>query len=202
MESFYEYGFEAGSDFLIFHLIYMLFVSLFGIAAYVLRSLGVYTIAQRRGIKRSWFAWMPVLDQYLLGCVSDQYQYVVKGRVKNKRKALLVLNIILWACVIAIYVLLGVMLVQAFTLESLPSVDHTDLFSILGPTTAMMGISLVMSGISIAVMVIRYIALYDLFYSCDPDSSIAYLLLSIFLSVAQPLFLFGELIFRCHIFCL
>lgn len=190
MESFFDIDAGFGVGMLVYYLLSMLFSFGLSIAVYVFRSLGVYTIAKRRALKNPWMAWVPVVDYWLLGSISDQYQYVVKGRVKNKRKALLVLNIILWACVIAIYVLLGVMLVQAFTLESLPSVDHTDLFSILGPTTAMMGISLVMSGISIAVMVIRYIALYDLFYSCDPDSSIAYLLLSIFLSVAQPLFLF------------
>lgn len=187
MEDF-EAGFSGAM--LIFYLIYMVFMLAISVGSYVLQSVSLHTIAKRRGIHKPWLSWLPIGEMWIVGCISDQYQYVVKGRVKNKRKALLVLNIILWACVIAIYVLLGVMLVQAFTLESLPSVDHTDLFSILGPTTAMMGISLVMSGISIAVMVIRYIALYDLFYSCDPDSSIAYLLLSIFLSVAQPLFLF------------
>ena len=54
MESVYEYGFEAGPEFMIFYLICMLLMSLFSIASYVLRNLGVYTIAKRRGIKRSW----------------------------------------------------------------------------------------------------------------------------------------------------
>jgi hypothetical protein len=32
----------------------------------------MYTIAKRRQINHPWMAWVPVVDMYLLGCISDQ----------------------------------------------------------------------------------------------------------------------------------
>ena len=68
--------------------------SLLGIATYVLSSLGLYTLASRRGIGNAWLSWVPVLNIWIIGSLSDQYQYVVKGKVKSKRKSLLILNIV------------------------------------------------------------------------------------------------------------
>ena len=65
-----------------------------GIAAYVLLGLGLFALAKNRRIQNPWLAWIPVGNLWLLGCISDQYQYVVNGQVTNKRKALLVLNIV------------------------------------------------------------------------------------------------------------
>ena len=105
MEDF-EAGFSGAM--LIFYLIYMVFMLALTVGSYVLQSVSLHTIAKRRGIHKPWLSWLPIGEMWIVGCISDQYQYVVKGRVKNKRKALLVLNIILWACVIAIYVLLDI----------------------------------------------------------------------------------------------
>ena len=96
----FSYEFDAMADgegfvavIMIFYLIYVLVVMGISIAQYVLYSLGAYTIAKRRGLRHAWFAWVPVVNGYLLGCVSDQYRYVVKGEIKSKRKVLLVLNL-------------------------------------------------------------------------------------------------------------
>jgi hypothetical protein len=190
MESIYEYGFEAGADFLIFHLIYMLFVSLFGIAAYVLRSLGVYTIAQRRGIKRSWFAWMPVLDQYLLGCVSDQYQYVVKGKNKNKRTVLLWLNIgraLIGVGFGAAYVWLLANWVQII-FNGVSAEMWVQ--SMMSPMMTMLALTIPMLALSLVTVVFRYIALYDLYTSCSPQNNAMFLALSIIFKVTEPFFIF------------
>ena len=186
MESIYEYGFEAGSDFLIFYLIYMLLVSLFGIACYVLRSLGVYTIAKRRGIKRSWFAWVPVLDQYLLGCVSDQYQYVVKGKNRNKRTLLLWLNIL--SCVLSVVFVVSWLFGIGMAASGLAAeVLEEDILKFLIAPVVM---TLPMLALSIVTVVFRYIALYDLYTSCSPQNNVMFLALSIIFKVTEPFFIF------------
>ena len=67
---------------------------LVSIAAYVLLALGLYGIAKKRGIHYPWLAWLPVGNAWLLGCISDQYRFVVKGETKNHRKRMLVLSVI------------------------------------------------------------------------------------------------------------
>ena len=37
-------------------------VTLLNIAGYVLTGLALYTLAQRRGIRQGWLAWVPVLN--------------------------------------------------------------------------------------------------------------------------------------------
>ena len=84
-------GFAAG--FIVFYVV-MLFVSVaLAITQYVLSSLGMYQIAKRRGIPNPWLAWLPVGQAWILGSISDHYQYVAKGKQRNYRKILMGLEI-------------------------------------------------------------------------------------------------------------
>ncbi len=69
-----------------FYLIYVLFMLMVYGGTYVLQALSLYSIAKRRGIGKPWLSWIPVANTWILGSISDQYQYVVKGKVRNKRK--------------------------------------------------------------------------------------------------------------------
>ena len=40
---------------------------LLGIASYVLSAVAIYVIARRRGLRKPWLAWVPVLNVWLLG---------------------------------------------------------------------------------------------------------------------------------------
>ena len=77
----------------VFYFLLLFFVFAIGIASYVLSSLGLYTVAERRKLRHPWLAWIPIGNAWLLGSISDQYQYVAKGKVKNRRKILLALNV-------------------------------------------------------------------------------------------------------------
>ena len=78
-----------------------------GIALFVFRAISIYKIARRRGISNAWLAWVPVCGDWILGSVADQYQYVVKGRVRNRRLPLLLLSI-LQMCLNIVVTALGV----------------------------------------------------------------------------------------------
>ena len=191
MEYSYSYtmeGMEAtgmGIAMMVFWVVYMLIMMCIGIAAYALRAAGMYSIAKRRGLNRPWMAWVPVVDYYLLGCISDQYQYVAKGKVKSKRKVLLTLNIIMAALAVGMvgfYVAFIVRLVQGYMDPESPEM-----------VTSLMGVAglvLPMVGIAIALAIVRYIALYDLYTSCSPQNNVLFLVLSIVFSITEPFFIF------------
>lgn len=65
-----------------------------GLVSYVLLAVGLHSMAKRRGIRNAWLAWIPIANAWVLGCLSDQYQYVAKGRNKSRRKVLLTLGIL------------------------------------------------------------------------------------------------------------
>ena len=164
--------------------------TLLGIATYVLSSLALYTLATRRGIDKAWLSWVPVLNVWIIGSLSDQYRYVVKGQYKSKRKILLILNLIsLVVGLILAIVVIGVTV--ELTTGAIYGVSGNELLnSVLGTALGATGLALTMFGISIAAAVIRYMALYDIYVSMDPANSVLFLVLSIIFNVTEAFFLF------------
>lgn len=154
---------------------------LFGIAAYILTALAIYTVSRRRGLNNPWLAWLPVVNCWLLGSLSDQYQYVVKANVKSKRKWLIVLNILKAALAMMLVVLA---LVTAGALIA----DHRS--DVMGAVVAVLGLALPFVAVTVALCVIRYMALFDVYRSLDPANAVLYLVLSILFSPTEPFFLF------------
>jgi hypothetical protein len=164
--------------------------SLLSIAAYVLSALALYTVAQRRGLNRPWLAWIPVVNCWILGSLSDQYRYVVKGEVKSKRKVLLVLNILSTVIGIAM-VGICIAMVVGLTGDIIHGADEEAMLrSVLGPVVGILGLCLPLAGIAIAYAVIRYMALYDVYRSMDPVNCVLFTILSILVSITEPFFLF------------
>ena len=185
-----EFVFEGmGTGLSIFYIIYSLAGSVFGIALYVLRALSLYTISKRRGINHPWMSWVPVLDLWVIGCISDQYQYVVKGRDKNKRKWLLGLNIVMAVIYVVMFVLFGMVIFNT-TRGILTGMDgNWTLTDLVGPAMGMLACLLPLLCVAVAVAVIRYVAMYDLYTSCTPQNNVMFLILSIFFTVTEPFFL-------------
>ena len=164
--------------------------SLLSIAAYVLTALALYTLAQRRGLNHPWLAWIPVVNCWVLGSLSDQYRYVVKGEVKSKRKVLLVLNILSTVIGIA---MIGICIAMVIGLTGgiMQGAGEEEMFrSVLGPVVGILGLCLPLAGIAIAYAVIRYMALYDVYRSMDPSNCVLFTVLSILVSITEPFFLF------------
>ena len=153
-----------------------------GVVTYILQSLALYTIAKRRAIKNPWLAWLPVGSEWILGSISDQYQYVAKGKIRNRRKVLLGLTIAS-AALTTIYEIMNTFQVFRVIGEGL-SVG----WGIMAVMMLLIGLGMI--GVGVAMVVFYYIALYDLYQSCDPSNGILYLLLSIFLGVTTPFILF------------
>lgn len=156
-----------------------------GIAAFVLQALALYTIAQRRCIKKAWLAWVPVINVWILGSISDQYRYVTKREVKNKRKILLGLNIAI-AAIVLVWIVMAVWVVlQMIVLAGGSLMGWLEMFQmgqfgaleliadqILLPLVIMALLALPLSILVIVAAVFYWIAMYDVFRSCDPDNSL------------------------------
>lgn len=166
---------------------------LLSIAAYVLTSLGLYTLATRRGINNAWLSWVPVINCWIIGSLSDQYRYVVKGEVKNKRKALLVMNIIAAIVIIAMIVIAIVMVIRITGMVQNTPMDLVNgkiMEMVMGPVIAVAALFMVYFGMIIALAVVHYIAMYDIYTSCDPRNNVVFLVLSILFTITEPFFLF------------
>lgn len=161
-----------------------------GLITYIFRSLGVYSIAKRRGLNRPWLAWIPVADHWLLGCVSDQYQYVVKDKNTNRRKWLLGLRIALLILSVAVSAaMLGVAFEAIEIAMAGGNVERAMMPLVRKLLTCAVWLVPLM-GVSVAEAVFYYMSTYDLYRSTDPRNSVIYLVISIFFRITEPFFIF------------
>lgn len=166
------------------------FSSALNIAVYVLTALGLYTIAKRRGIRKPWLAWIPVVNVWTLGSISDQYRYVVKGESKSKRKILLTLSIIM-AVIYVVIIILGIAILGNVIFGAMNRISDYQLMNkIMGPVLGLLGMCVPLVGVAIAHAILYYMALYDVYTSCDPNNNVMFLVLSIVFNVTKPFFLF------------
>lgn len=169
---------------LIILLIFTVFFLLYTLVMYVLSAVGFYSIAKRRSIHHPWLAWIPIGSNWLAGSISDQYQHVAKGRVRNRRKVLLGL------CV-------PVLLISVVNLcLSISSITGSMVGVGFERTLGLLLVSAVMNIVSgimtIILMVFQSIVLYDVFASCVPKNAVLFLVLHL-------LFGFGAIfLFACR----
>ena len=171
-------------------IVYNVVVMLLGIVGYFLRSVGMYSIAKRRGISNAWLAWIPIAWVWVLGSISDQFRYVTKAQVKYKRVTLLVMNILCTIVCVATLAVVGIKAVDFVNLSMTGGSEQELMMIGMSFLFQFLGMMLLMAGVVLATAIIRYIALYDLFISATPSNAVLFLILSIFFSTLEPFFIF------------
>ena len=163
----------------VFVVVYLILMVL-GLACYILQGLGLYTIAKRRGIRKPWLSWIPLANLWILGSISDQYQYVVKNRVRNRRKLVVGL-------MIAYYAIAIVMNISSVTAAMGADGIYGAVASAVG--AVLIGV-LAMVAVLVVCAVVQYLALYDLYVSCDPSKAVVFLVLTILFGITMPFMIF------------
>lgn len=153
---------------------------IWALIGYVLSSLSMQTIAKRRGLSKPWLAWIPVASDWLLGSVSDQFQYLTQNKVQSRRKILMGLSVA-GALSSAVALAVSVLLMMELGLAG----GRMDPSMLIG----MLMIWLVCMVVVIARYVFRCMSIYDLYRSCEPKNATAYLVLGILFGVTEPFFL-------------
>lgn len=154
-------------------------VALVGLVLWVLRSSALHKIAKRRNIRHAWLAWIPLGGSWILGSVSDQYQHLVRGKVTSRRKILLLLSLV------SMFLGLGngiVTIIQAIMAQ-------TDVRAVAW-AFATMSSSLLVWACGLATLVFNHICNYDLYRSCNPQTSVVFLVLGIVIPITEPFFYF------------
>lgn len=172
--------------------VFMLIAAVISLVMYIFQAVGVYTIAKRRGIKHAWLAWIPVASYWAVGCIADQYRYVAKGQVKNRRTIMLTLAIIS-AVLSGVTSVISGAGISALLEQMLREGGQITQGVVAGGAFGVSALlSLVSSGVSIALLVFWFISLYDLYTSCDPKNNVVFLVLGILFSFLNAFFIFAN----------
>lgn len=171
------------------YMVIYLFSLFYSLAVYIIQSLSLHSIADRRGISHAWLAWIPIGNLWILGSISDDYQLRAHHKLKNKRKALMWLSAGIFVAYIVFIVAVILCVFNGVDAGYNNYDDATDFMKVFGSLGLALVVMLVMCGVAVALSVIQYICYYDLFRSCEPDNAVLYLILTILTGICLPIFL-------------
>lgn len=144
------------------------------LALCVICCIGIHSIARRRRIRNSWLSWVPVAALWVLGSLSDQYQYLVQGKIKARRWGLPILAVLTMAAYLAGAYCVYLCMVMGYATSTAFSLPMLLVF-----------VFVVFFCAGVVVTVVQtYICMYNLFCSCEPDNRKLFLVLSILYPVA------------------
>ena len=142
-------------------LLYLVILGI-GIINYVLQSLAMYTIADRRRIPNAWLAWLPFGNVWILGSIVD-HQEGQRGVDRKWRRLLLTLNLVYSIGFVLAYV--GVLVAaMILALTEGMSVGDEDMFaSMFGILVAFYIALILVLVVSTAAAALQYICIYKLY---------------------------------------
>lgn len=167
---------------------------IFGLVCYVLESMSMYAIAKRRGINHAWLAWIPVLNTWVWGSISDQYKLAARNKSTNRKILLPGLAIVtaILGCVIAFNSM--DFYVKAFFAGMFSGIGDVsdEMYAIMGSNLLnLAALGLLTMILGLVQVIYTFVVMYDIYSSCDPANATLYLVLSILLSVTRPFLIFA-----------
>lgn len=176
-------------------LVLILYVGImaFGILSYVLESIGMYSIAKRRGLNNPWLAWLPVGNLWILGLIGDKDSEKRGGKDSKLRVWLLALSLGMVVLAVGMMVAVVILIISAASMNvggSGPAYD-TAQNTAMSVLLVVVAVYLVMLLVAITASVLQYVAYFRMFRSCRPENAAMYLVLGIFFSFLMPFFVFA-----------
>lgn len=154
------------------------------IAVFILKGIGLYSIAHRRGLSHPWLAWIPIGNSFTIGKIADSYKEQTSGKRSSLRWAILILNIVTLIC----FAIEMAQIVDIVRLAIIGS-DLTNILLYQKSVTYL--ILLVVSLLTgIATIVFMFVALHSLYKSCS-NKHIVMLVFSILVPITLPIFVFA-----------
>ncbi len=183
-----ESGITEG-DLMVFAGIMLVYFAFFGIIAlvmYILQAFGLYGMAKGSGISAPWRGFIPFANTFLFGKIAERY--VKKDGKKSAKFGGLLLAFEILTLVLAFATM--AFAINVFSVLFAYLAYDTGDTAIISATVSMIFSSIVLVGVSIAYVVIYYVALWRIFTAFDYKNATVYFVLSIFFSFLGPIFLF------------
>lgn len=182
---------EAVSFFFTFFIGAIAVSAVIGIAIYLLESISVYKMAKSAEIKNPWLAFIPVANDWVFGTLAEKYKK--KNGVKSARFGIIltVLSVIELVCsavmlVFMIIVTKNILDMAYGAVENSTEVTPEQLAALI----PIIIIYFVLIAVSMAYLIVTYIAMWRIYASFDKANATLYIVLSVLFSISSPIILF------------
>lgn len=155
---------------LIIILVIVCICALFAIVAYVMSSIGLYTIAKNRGYDKAFLAWIPIANLYLIGAIADNINACYNKTTKNR------IVLIVFYIITNIFSTIASMM-SSFSEEWMYIDDFENYIASVIGTVVLPYIILMI--ISLVFAIIRFSVLYKIYQDLSASSGVLWLILTI-----------------------
>lgn len=175
--------------FALVYLIILVIALIFSIVSYVLRSISLFKIGKRRGVRLYGLAWVPVARAWVSGSIADIHDRKL-GHNYKWRHFLLWFSVAVFICLVVVIAIYANFIIKLIAIaDYLSEAEFDDMF--LRHIGGIYLFVIATSFISTVTTVFTYICMYKFFESCRPRFTMLYLILSIILPVTYPFFVFA-----------
>ena len=177
----------GGFVFLVLFLLLLYFAVLgLGIANYVLTSLSLHKIAERRQIKNPWLAWLPYANYWIIGSIADDYDARL-GHNRKWRVIMLSMSLSFVGAFMVSYIGIFVSLVSI----AIQSAEHEPEPGVLIATILPLYLLLILAMIvAMALQACHTVCLFKIYESTVPEKAVKYFLLSLLVPFASAFCLY------------
>lgn len=152
-----------------------------GVANYIMTSMSLYTIANRRKISNPWLAWLPLGASWITGAIVDRHDEM-QGVRRKWRITLLVLELIFYVAYIIGFVAM-IFFIVAVGISQESSIADIGMF--LGAFLVAYAVLIAAVLAATVLAFCRYICIYKIFEVTRPEKAIKYILLSLLVPLAS-----------------
>lgn len=181
----------AYSAFLIAFAAYSAVFLAVALALYILRAVGIYKMALNAGIKQPWIAFVPVANAYTFGLIAEKNNRKNTTEKTKFSVVLLTLRIIGTVFFVAAAVTFVIATSKILTFAYTAYENDTKLsLEALGSIVLPIVLFAVFTLVTLAFIIIRYIALWRIYNAYDSSNAAAYTVVSVLFNFTDPIFLF------------
>lgn len=134
---------------------------------HILMAVSLFSITRRRNLPYPWLSWVPFANYWTLGCIADDYYFLKTGSKAFKRKWL---------------VTFSGLFVALMAVGALAEAAGLVIMS-------MCCVMLILVDV-LALNIAAFVSLYNLYESCEPKTSVIFLILNVVFWFLQPMLVF------------
>lgn len=158
---------------------------------YILRAIGIYTMAKNNDISKPWIAFVPVINSFNLGKIAEKYKKNYGSKSASFSLLLLIFNLFKLVLVFLIFVL-GFNAVSTILGFAQTAIENNtemtlDMFVSVVPVIICY---VALFGFSLAFAITKFIALWRIYSLYDNKNAVLYTVLSILFNFLDPIFIF------------
>ncbi len=186
MEEFFEHSFEPYAEkVLIAVAVFAGVALLLSLASWIMSSIALTHLGNRRGIKAAWLVWLPIVGPWTIGALADDYDARL-GYKRHWRVILLVCSILVAALYSSSYTS-SIMEITDATIEAQYGVSQ-DMVEDMIKGIVILYAGIILSGlISVVMTTCTYICLYKVYESTLPRHAVLCFILSLLVPMAEPI---------------